>query len=514
MDPYFIGFLILIVIIGAVIAVIADRVGKKLGKKRLTIGGLRPRTTAAIGTALVGILISAFTIAFVLAISAPIRQSLLQGNKIRVELNTDREELKTLEREMRDRSGQNAALTNVLGILKTNMNVTDAELKKRQTELKVAQQTLSELKARIESLQARIGGLMTTVSAKQAALNQSEQRLQTAGQKLTRIQAKLNYNQIKLAQVENYNHDIDLKNAELYTKNDDLQKTQAALQKDLAQIKQDVDTLQKAKQVAQDDLRHSQADLDDVRRQLDTERRELAGTKAELSAAKQDFSAAYFVAREARTKTLIYQIGEEVVRATVPAGRSVNAAQAALTNLIRRAAAEAQRRGAKPRANYGAAGIFDHDDRVTGAVIPAEMIERQIVRQIAGAPSRAVLIASATVNTFMGEPVSLEVTVLPDPLVYTDGQTVAETVIDGNRGDLTIYDELRKFLQETVKTRAQKDGMIPIAKGDAPLGSVSQADLLAVIQELHNAARRIRLQAHVTGDTYASDPLKLEFRLR
>jgi hypothetical protein len=125
-----------------------------------------------------------------------------------------------------------------------------------------------------------------------------------------------------------------------------------------------------------------------------------------------------------------------------------------------------------------------------------------------------VLIATSSLNAFFGESVSLEVEILPDPLVYLGGQLVAEKVIDGSRGDAAIYDEIRTFLQDTVKSRAQRDGMIPLANSDTSFGQIPPADLFQVIEQLHNANRTIRLQAHATGDTYAADPLKLEFRLR
>ena len=51
----------MLALMGGVIGLLADVVGKKLGKKRLSIGGLRPKHTAQLGTFLLGFVISMVT---------------------------------------------------------------------------------------------------------------------------------------------------------------------------------------------------------------------------------------------------------------------------------------------------------------------------------------------------------------------------------------------------------------------------------------------------------------------
>lgn len=58
--PMFIGaaiFLVLIVM-GGIIAFLGDRIGSKVGKKRMTLFGLRPKYTSVIVTIISGVLIS------------------------------------------------------------------------------------------------------------------------------------------------------------------------------------------------------------------------------------------------------------------------------------------------------------------------------------------------------------------------------------------------------------------------------------------------------------------------
>lgn len=85
--PFGVGFILLLMLVGGVAAYWGDHVGMLVGKKRLTILGLRPKYTSrviAIGT---GVLIVLFTLTTLLIVSNSVRQALfgmdeLQGRVI------------------------------------------------------------------------------------------------------------------------------------------------------------------------------------------------------------------------------------------------------------------------------------------------------------------------------------------------------------------------------------------------------------------------------------------------
>ncbi len=64
------------------IAYWGDLLGRRLGKRRLSLFGLRPRYTAIIFTTVTGMLIAVFTIAFMATISQRVRLLMLEGDKI------------------------------------------------------------------------------------------------------------------------------------------------------------------------------------------------------------------------------------------------------------------------------------------------------------------------------------------------------------------------------------------------------------------------------------------------
>ena len=56
------NIILIIAIMGGAIAFIGDKLGTKIGKRRMSIFGLRPKHTSIIMTIVTGILISAFTL--------------------------------------------------------------------------------------------------------------------------------------------------------------------------------------------------------------------------------------------------------------------------------------------------------------------------------------------------------------------------------------------------------------------------------------------------------------------
>ena len=64
------------VIVGGVIAFVGDKIGTKIGKKRLSMFGLRPRHTSMIVTVITGSLITGLSIGTMAFVSKDVRTAL------------------------------------------------------------------------------------------------------------------------------------------------------------------------------------------------------------------------------------------------------------------------------------------------------------------------------------------------------------------------------------------------------------------------------------------------------
>ncbi len=91
--------MILLALMGGAIAYIADKLGSKIGKKKLTIFGLRPHKTSVLLTVLSGMLISLFSVLILAASSNSARTALFGMERLQNQLRTLNAESKAAREE-------------------------------------------------------------------------------------------------------------------------------------------------------------------------------------------------------------------------------------------------------------------------------------------------------------------------------------------------------------------------------------------------------------------------------
>lgn len=192
---YGIMLIVVLVLTGGVIAFIGDRLGSKVGKKKLSLFGLRPRHTSILVTIITGILITTVTFGILAIASKDVRTALFGMNKLKAELN---EKQSMLE----EASG---ALVNV----KNDLNTTKEEYAKSKKDLEETQEDLETAQQAAELLRQE-----------QVALQNINQELWSDNQTLIEHNQSLaENNQFLLANNESLKAD----NLELEKTNNDLQ---------------------------------------------------------------------------------------------------------------------------------------------------------------------------------------------------------------------------------------------------------------------------------------------------
>src|SRR5574344_1620258 len=94
--------IVILALMGGIIAYIADKLGSKIGKKRLTIFGLRPHKTSVLLTVLSGMLIAACTIGVLAVASQSARTALFGMDKLQKEMTALTEQRKTAQTQLDD----------------------------------------------------------------------------------------------------------------------------------------------------------------------------------------------------------------------------------------------------------------------------------------------------------------------------------------------------------------------------------------------------------------------------
>ena len=169
-----ISLITVLVITGGIIAFIGDRLGTKIGKKRLSIFGLRPRHTSIIITIFTGIVITTLTFGVMAAASDNVRTALFGMEKLN---RTMQETKNNLENTQAD-----------LAMAKFEQEKTDAALQQSKADvdrLNKQQKTLEEEAAKLQSGITELESAKAQLTAKNEELSGSNEKLLAANDKLT-----------------------------------------------------------------------------------------------------------------------------------------------------------------------------------------------------------------------------------------------------------------------------------------------------------------------------------------
>jgi septal ring factor EnvC (AmiA/AmiB activator) len=506
-------FLAAIVVASVVIAIVADNLGRKLGKKRLSLGRMRPRHVAMLGTGLMGGVISLVTIGLVSLASQDVRRWIVEGQQAIRDVQLLRSEQVELTQTIQSLDGRISAL---------NQEIED---KTKQAEeaarrLAAATQRLGELRsqlaaakrqadaARIQAsrLVANISALRRSVESQRSMLSASRKALEST--RATAQRATRDYQRT----LRDYK--------DLVANRDALDKALAKLEADAEILRAQIDERTKesaAISAERDELAESlKREKEAYERargayeeDLSRLREELLSAQAELEQVGQILA----LNRDAsRLSPMIFRYREEILRMPIEPSRTRAEARKLVQDALGRARAIARKRGAK--SDGVPAGLFDLRDSDGNLLATVEEQEERWADLLTSKSEPLVLIVRSRVNAFAGEFVSLEFAVFRNPLVFRAGQTILETRINGAASEQAILQQIEDFLQTRLRDKVKQDGLIPIQGEEESFGTLSSETVLELVRTLRTADRAVRLIVKAKADTRAGDPLQLLFDYR
>lgn len=504
------ALVILICLIGGGIALFADNLGRTLGKKRLKLGRLRPRKTAQLFTFMAGAVIPLLSIAAVMYLSADVRKWFAEGPAVVDERNQ-------LLKDVGDLRTQRTALekqreTQLAEIAKGTKLLTDLRkrLKDSEGRLAASQAKVQELSARAVNLTRRAAALESKAAALSAQVNKTNKDLRAAQTTLDNARksyAALNQSfeilSANIGEAYEQNRNLQNENIKLIEENRNAQADKSQLQGQINNLKTDLD--------------QKRADFDRQlaakQRELELAALELDKRRAEVVEAQRSLEQMGNIWLNSRKLPMAFRLGQELARVQAPANMTKAQADDQISRLVRAARSEAEQQGAKPRGDIPPAGIMDRMDP-DGRMVTSEMQRQRIVDRLAGLSEEVVLVATSSLNSFLGEPVSLDVQSFRNPLVFNQGELVAESRVDGDRPDEEIVDQITSFVTTQVKDAAKAGGMIPTLGVEQGYGVLPQSTLLELVRSARANNRRVRIQAIALSDIRAGDSLTLLYRIR
>ncbi len=491
------AFVVLMILMGGAIAYAGDWLGRKVGKQRLSLFGIRPRHTATLITAITGSLIVALTALGLTLLNESFRTWITRGNLILTELRQNEAQLKEIRQ-------TNIELIQTRKQLEEDLAKTESDLTQIQKEYDAR---LAEVKRLEQEVESRSKELHLTRS-QIAQLKEQLQRLRSVRSNLEEQISSLQNDITQLEQLQallrRQNDEFADENAKLASENARLEKQNERLVAENQELAQRNQALAEENRSVEEQNRILLDRATQYRLQLD-----------QLQSSVQELVQLANI----RLKPIVVQVGEELARTSLQPRLSEVRLRQALQDLMNLADKNARARGAS--AESGTRAVFIPEKQVR--LVSGEQITvdegaslETILNTIRSSGEGVVLMVSALTNTAVGEPVPVEIQLYRNRKIFSAGEEIARTRLDC-RAKSNVLGQIWEFLQTTVRERAIEAGMVPRQERAGAPPTVGELDTEALSRLLEEARQcrsdYVQLIVRAERDLYAGDLLQLKFEV-
>lgn len=475
-----------LVIATCFIAYLADNLGKNLGKKRISLLGLRPRQTATLISMVSSVGVMLLTVGLLLLTSSSVRNSLLrydaekrQANELRREKETLRDEKETL---LQTSQIQRERIEAQLEEIATNRRRTAQFLKQRE-----------QTEAQLKEAKARLNSALKGEKSARARVQEAQKRLASAQKQFEKFRAQLATAQSEAlkaqAQTEKAQNELQKEQKRVVRTRDELQaarKNVAAAQQELGNAQQELSAAQQEQATAWAQLSEAQEQLEQTQRNYrlvqnevnktlkqlqraasDTEelraRRnelqgELARKNSELSNLKNEVEKYQSIAGRLAVGDISVMLGEVFAEKSIRLGATTREAREALRALMR----EGRRQLSNPK-------------RTLHLVLPAtaaDLSEEEFLDGFAvylSTLNAPVSIRLSAVRDHAGSETEVYARLSPIVVrtIFDKGEILLSTTIDGDGSDARIFNQLLTLLNEN-EQRVRERGVMPLLSPESP----------------------------------------------
>ncbi len=208
-------FVLTLVAAGGFIAWLGDRLGTRVGKKRLSIFGLRPRHTAMLVTIGSGVGIAAVTVMVLVSYDFTVRRALLHGQEIITSNRRLTQENRAQQKHIAAQQKQIAEGAAQLAEAQAKLAPILGQLAGARAALQRGQVALQQRQAQLESAQSQLTTTQQTLGATHADLSLARARVQSAKVALTQAHARVQTAQFQVQVLSRRGQEVAAQNARL-----------------------------------------------------------------------------------------------------------------------------------------------------------------------------------------------------------------------------------------------------------------------------------------------------------
>ena len=192
---YGLTLIAILAVMGGFIAYIGDKLGTKVGKRRLSLFGLRPKYTSIIVTIITGVLIAASTLGVLSLASENVRTALFGMQALQAELHSltnevtaQNQELETSRAALEAKTAEYASLTVKVSETSRQLTAIARELATAEAERDAAAASLQQVQEDYAAAAADLDKSQKEIAELQATKNQLNSRVDELNQARTALQ--------------------------------------------------------------------------------------------------------------------------------------------------------------------------------------------------------------------------------------------------------------------------------------------------------------------------------------
>ncbi len=485
MASYTVVIFVALAALGALIAYLGDLVGARLGKRRSTVFGLRPRSSARLIAALIGAALPLIGLGVAILGSGYARVAVF--------------ELRTLIQRQEDLTGQIAELDRQVQQYGREVHVAERRATVAEREAETLLEAQEDAQERIGELTTRADDLRTRVDDLTARRGQLEGELKDAQANLQAAEA-----------------DLDTAEVDLRTTDEEL----ASKRAEVKEMRGDVERLTTHIGYIDDRLAPLQRRLEDTQSELESRMSRLEAVQQELEDIEARLEQVQRRQELISERPALFEPGDELIRVVLPADETQDQMESELYELLHFAGAAAERRGVPEGANGRAVLVVAPIPPWASAEdVPEGMIVRHVASELrTRGADEWVVVVRAFRRLFSDDDTQLavEFKAAPNRLVFHAGEVLDEFAISSDATTLQAFEGIWLRITDKksslVRRRAITEGMLT-HPDTGNYGSIDLAEMFTAAEAIRAGDDMMLVRVVAAEDTYTRGPLLLDIEV-
>lgn len=476
---YSLAFIMALLAFGGLAAYLGDVLGYRLGKRRLSLLRLRPRTTARLVGVLVGMMIPAVTVAISSLLVPEVRDAVFRIDDLHREIGLLQSERDTAAQQRESFRAQASKERKAAAMARRDAEASRADLASVRTALGRARASLDEARRRMAELRAQTQRLGRERDAAVKDRDNTRRDLREA--------------------------ETALKNAEAALKD---------AERGLEEVKQRLAEAEEENNVVQSERDRLQAERETLVGQTQTLRRDVATLREELVRLQREWELQHTIFALRRP---ILEIDTELVRGVIRRPPTVDALTDEIVKLLfladtvaQAAGAAANEKGRFTRAIFplDLSREWNRDD-----LPPEEMVVGVVRRQLWASPAdEHVVQIKVAARAFAGEVVQVRFEARPNELVFAKGETIVVKEWPAGLNEADALERLWLLIADPdhseVRRQARAGDLLPNPKTGG-YGEITIRELHAAAKACANRTTPVTVRVQAAADAYTVGPLKI-----